>query len=146
MSVNRQLTKSLKTIVVSTGVGAGSSDTNLTAFDTLGYTGYRICVLLGALTTGQVTAIQAQHSDTNGTYLDDAGVITGHAADADAGKLLILEVWRPSKRWIQGVVKRATQNAVVTAAWAELYSPDFQPTATVDSTNISSYKTFDSPA
>jgi hypothetical protein len=53
MSMNRQLTKSVKTVVVSTGVTAGSTNANLTTVDTLGYSGYRICVLLGTLTAAR---------------------------------------------------------------------------------------------
>jgi len=147
MSLNRQLTKAVKTVVVGTGTVAGTSAVNLTTVDTLGYAGYRICVLLGALTAGQVTKLKVQEftSDTSGSYADVTGAITAAAADADAGKLLILEVYKPQMRWIRPVVVRGTQNAVITAAWVELYLPDFQPVATVDSVNISQYAGFDNP-
>jgi len=148
MSLNRQLTKAVKTVVVGTGTVAGTTGVNLTTVDTLGYAGYRICVLLGALTTNQVTSLKVQEfdTDTSGSYADVTGAVTAAAADADAGKLLILEVYKPQKRWIRPVVNRATANAVITAAWVELYLPDFQPVATVDSVNISQYKTLDNPA
>lgn len=147
MSLNRQLTKAVKTVVVGTGTVAGTTAVNLTTVDTLGYAGYRICVLLGTLTAGQVTSLKVQEfeTDTSGSYADVTGAVTAAAADADGGKLLILEVYKPQKRWIRPVVNRATQNAVITAAWVELYLPDFQPVATVDSTNISQYATFDNP-
>lgn len=145
MSLNRQLTKAVKTVVVNTGTVAGTTGINCTAVDTLGYSAYRVLVLLGTLTAGQVTSVKAQESDTNGSFADVTGAVTGNAADADGGKLLILEVYKPQKRWIQPVINRATQNAVITSALVELYIPDFQPVATVDATNISKYATFDNP-
>lgn len=149
MSLNRQLSKAVKTVVVSTGVTAGTTNANLTTVDTLGYGAYRICVLLGALTSTQVTKLKVQEydTDTSGSYADVTGAVTGAAADADAGKLLILEVYKPTKRWIRPVVVRGTANAVVTAAWVELYLPDFQPfSPAADTTNVSQYATFDNPA
>jgi hypothetical protein len=147
MSVNRQLTKSVKTVVVSTGIVAGTTSTNCTTVDTLGYSGYRVVALLGALTATQVTSLKVQEfdTDTSGSYADVTGAATGAAADGDAGKLLILEVYKPQKRWIRPVVVRGTANAVITAVLVELYLPDFQPVATVDATNISAYKTLDNP-
>jgi len=83
MSLNRQLTKSVKTVVVSTGVVAGTTNANLTTVDTLGYAGYRICVLLGALTGTQVTKLKVQEftADTSGSYADVTGAVTAAAAD-----------------------------------------------------------------
>jgi hypothetical protein len=72
-----------------------------------------------------VTKLKVQQftADTSGSYADVSGVITAAAADGDAGKLLILEVYKPQQRWIRPVVVRGTANAVVTAAWVELYLP-----------------------
>jgi len=132
----RSLNSSVKTVVLNTGTAAGTGNVNLTAVDTLGFTGLRICVLLGALTATQVTALKAQQSlDNAGTdpYADAPGAVTGNAADADGGKLLILEIYRPHKRYIKGIVTRATANAAITSAWAELFNASAEPVA-ADST------------
>ncbi len=104
--------------------------------------------MLGTLTGTQVTKLKVQEftADTAANYVDVTGAITNAAADGDAGKLLILEVYKPRQRWIRPIIVRGTANAVITAGWLELYLPDFQPVAVVDATNISAYTTLDNPA
>lgn len=147
MSLNRQISKSMQTVVVSTGVTAGTSVSTLTSVDTLGYSAYRICVLLGTLSSGQVTTLSVNEGPDNSTWTAVTGALTAAAVTAtDAGKLLILEVYKPQQRYIQPQVNRATGNAVITAAWVELYIPDFQPfSPTGDTTNVSQYLTLDNP-
>lgn len=151
MSMNRQLTKAVKTVVVNTGTVAGTTNINATTVDTFGYDAYRICALLGTLTSTQVTQLKVQEftADTAANYADVTGAITNAAADADGGKLLILEVYKPQQRWIRPVIVRGTANAVITAAWVELYQANFQPVPVGpvgDSTNVSAYKALDNPA
>ena len=101
----------------------------------------------GTLTSGQVTKLKVQEytSDSAGNYADVTGAITAAAADADAGKLLILDVYKPQQRWIRPVIVRGTQNAVIVSGIVELYQADFQPVSLTDSTNISSAVVFNSP-
>lgn len=148
MSLNRQLTKAVKTVVINTGTVAGTTNINATTVDTLGYNAYRICVLLGTLSATQVTKLKVQEftADTAANYADVTGAITNAAADTDGGKLLVLEVYKPQMRWIRPVIVRGTANAVITAGWVELHQPDFQPVSTVDTTNLSDVKILDNPA
>ncbi len=148
MSLNRQLTKAVKTVVVSTGSAAGTTNINCTTVDTAGYNAYRICVLLGTLTATQVTTVKVQEftADTAANYTDVTGAITNAAADGDGGKLMILEVYKPQQRWIRPIINRGTANAAITAAWVELHVPDFQPVSTTDTTNLSTVKILDNPA
>ncbi len=148
MSMNRQFTKACKTVVVNTGTVAGTTNINATTVDTQGFNAYRICVLLGTLTSSQVTKLKVQEftADTAANYADVTGAVTAAAADADGGKLLILDVYKPQQRWIRPVIVRGTANAVITAAWVELYLPDFQPVSLTDATTLSSAVVFDNPA
>lgn len=150
MSLNRQLTRATKTIVLSSGVAAGTSVQTLASVDTLGYDGYRFMVLLGTLSSGQVTTAAMNESADNATWTAVTGATTAGAVTAsDAGKLLILEVFKPQMRYIQPIINRATGNAVIIAAWIELYIPNFQPTIAIPlvlpDTNISQYLTMDNP-
>ena len=149
MSLNRNLTKAVVTKHVLNAVAAGTTNQTSSAVDTLGAAAVRFIADIGTLTSSQVTKLKVQESSDDGAtdaYADVTGSETAAMADADSNKLLIVDIYKPQKRWIRPVVNRATANAVITAAWVELYLPDFQPVATVDSVNISQYKTLDNPA
>lgn len=134
-------------MVVSTGVAAGSTDiTNLAGVDTFGYQGVMFLVQLGTLTATQVTSLRAQYSNDDAAtdaYADIEGSSTGNAADADGGKLLVLDIARPKKRWVKPIIKRATANAVVTSVIAILYNPSAEPVAA--SSSVSRGKALASP-
>lgn len=137
------LSKATKTLVISTGITAGSSNNNpSTTIDTLGYSAVRIMALLGTLTSTQVTSLGVNQSDDNSSW--DTGASTnktGNAGDSDAGKLLILDIYKPKKRYLQVQVNRATANAVITAIIAELWLADFMPVT--DTTSISKLTVLD---
>lgn len=146
--MNRNLSKSVKTVVVSAGISAGTSNQTLTSVDTLGYGAYRIVALLGTLTATQVTSLGVNESSDNSTWTavtsGGSAIKTANAGDGDAGKTLILEVYKPQKRYIQPQVNRATANAAITSVVVELYLPDFQPVSQDGS--VSSYVAYDNPA
>jgi hypothetical protein len=83
--------------------------------------------LLGTLTATQVTYLKAQGSDDNSTWADLASTKTGPAADADGGKLLVLDLFRPQHRYIRFVLVRGTANAVLTAMLQCQYNGQREP-------------------
>lgn len=143
----RNLFKGSKQIVVSTGVAAGSTDiTNLAGVDTFGFAGVLFLVQLGTLTATQVTSLRAQYSNDDAAtdaYADIEGSGTGNAADGDSGKLLVIDISRPKKRYVKPIIKRATANAVITSVIAILYNPAAEPVAA--SSSVSKGKTLNSP-
>lgn len=133
--VIRNLTKGVSVTTLSTGVVAGSTNvTTLAGVDMKGYTGVVFLVLLGTLTATQVTKLKAQYSNDDGStdaYSDIAGSSTAAAADADAGKFLVLDIHKPLKRYVKPVITRATANAVITTVIAIRYSAATAPPASL---------------
>lgn len=121
------LTNKVLTEIAHAPVAAGSSDvTDCKVIDMQNFEGVRFIVGFGAITAGAVTSINAKQADakssatalTNGQDLEGTKVTV---ADDGDSKLVILDVYRPAKRYVQLLIKRATQNAVVDLAIAEKY-------------------------
>lgn len=128
----RSITNGSKTIVASVGIAAGVANVPLPVIDTLGYTSVRIVALLGALTATQQTSLAVQQSLDNGAtdpFVLAPGATTPNAADADSNKLLILDVFKPHKRYLLPILNRATANAAVTSVIYELYNAQSEPVA-----------------
>ena len=125
-----QLTEEVKTQVAITATegAANTTDINGAVVDCAGFDGLRMCVLFGAITAGAVTSIKAQQG-TNATVTDAADLVgTGvTVAVADAAKLFIIDIHGIRERYARVVVDRGTSNAVVEAAWYELYHPKELP-------------------
>lgn len=132
-----QFSKACKVIRVLNATAAGSTDiTTAAAVDTKGYEGVAFLGAFGALTATQVTSMKAQQSSDNGVadgFSDLAGTKLGPLADADGNKLLLLDVFRPQKRYVKPIINRATANAVVDGVFAILYGAREEP-ITSDST------------
>jgi hypothetical protein len=144
MAEPHNLTHNVVTSVVLREVAAGTTSTASSAVDTLGYAGVRFVAGFGTLTASQVTNLKAQHSDDNSTWADIAGTATANLADADGGKLLIVDVFKPTKRYVRASVQRGTANAVINGVIAERYRAAFGGT-TADS-SVSAQEVHNSPA
>lgn len=131
--MSSHLSHQIKTVRVQNAVAAGTTDQQSSGVDTTGADGVRFVVGFGTLTAGQVTSAKLQCSDDDGDaddYTDLANVETAALADADSNKLLILDVVRPPKKYVRLYEDRATQNAVIDFAVAELYNLRDVPTST----------------
>lgn len=96
--------------------------------DMLGYEGCLIIAAFGTLSATQVTTLQASDSATNASFVAITNAITPAMADADSGKLLVLDVYRPTKRWLCAIVNRATGNAVIDRVIMIQYNTKKAPT------------------
>lgn len=130
-----QLLEGIRITRVSNAVAAGSTDSNGTAVDMGvdgGYDGVMFIALLGTLTASQVTALHAQQSSDNGSaddFTDIEGSEVGPMADGDSNKMLVLDVYRPTKQYVRPVVDRATANAVIDGVIAIQYRGRKLPTS-----------------
>lgn len=126
---------------------AGTSAINGTVIDMLGYESIAFVAALGTLTATQVTGIKVQQSDaSDGSGMNDlAGSASGNMADADSNKLLAVEIYRPTKRYVRCVVTRGTANAVLDGIIALLYRAEITPAA-LHSTVAIAPKVLNSPA
>lgn len=150
MPSRTQLLPEISVVRALNAVAAGTTVQNGTGFDMQsdgGYDGVLFILAVGTLTATQVTALKAQQSDDNGSaddYTDLAGTLTGPLADADSNKLLVLDIFRPSKRYVRPVVNRATGNAVIDGVIAIGYRNRTPPTA--QGSNVAAAEAHVSPA
>lgn len=116
--------------VVKAAVAAGTTNiTDAAEVDMAGYDGVCFIAVLGALTAGQVTKLQAQGGATSGSHAELAGATTAAAADADSDKALAVEVFRPVHRFVKPVLVRGTANAALNAIIAIRYRGSKVPVA-----------------
>lgn len=101
---------------------AGTSDLTSEAVDTQGFHGVRFIVGFGAITSGAVTSVKVRQGALSNMSdgADLAGSAQTVADDAD-NKMFITGIHRPTDRYVDFVVDRGTQNAVVDFLIAELY-------------------------
>jgi len=100
--------------ITATEGAAATTDINGAIVDLAGYNGLQAIVTFGAITSGAVTSVKMQVGDNSA--LSDAADVTGLSvtvADDDDGKVFVLDLVKPLKRYARVVVDRATQNAVV---------------------------------
>ena len=128
------LSKQINVVRLVNATVAGSTAVNGTHVDMDGWDGVIFVCFLGTLTATQVTSLKAQNgslaNDTD--QADITGVVTGAAADGDSNKMLVLDVYRPLKRYVRPVVNRATANAVIDAVFAIQYQGDKYGNTTAD--------------
>lgn len=108
-------------------VAAGTTDLTSDAIDTAGYEGVRIIIGFGAITSGAVTSVSVQEcSSSGGTYAALEGS-KQTVADTDDDKVLVWDIQRPRLRYLNTLIDRGTQNAVVDFMVVELYHPKVMP-------------------
>jgi hypothetical protein len=126
-------------------VVAGTSALTSDIVDTAGYDGVRFILMLGTITSGAVTSSKLQQNDANTTSgMADLVGSSITIADTDDNKMVIHQIWRPQERYLQMVISRGTQNAVIDGLIVELYNPRTEP-VTQDST-VATLETYFSPA
>lgn len=122
------LTHHVKVVKVMNAVVAGTSNQDSSAVDMAGWDGVVFVCHLGTLTASQVTALEALGSDDNVSFAAyNPDQVTDDAADADSNKLLVLDLFRPSHRYIKARVERGTANAVINSVIAIQYRGDKLP-------------------
>lgn len=109
---------------------AGQAATAGSILDMAGYEGVLFIAKLGDVTDTSVVTLQAQHNDANSTSgmatLAGSATFTAGATSAD-DNLLVLEVYRPTKRYIRPLLTSATANAVKNGIIAVRYGPRCKP-------------------
>jgi hypothetical protein len=138
---------STKIIRVLNAVAAGTSVQTGAAVDLAGFEGVRFIIALGVGSASSVGQIKASQCATSGgSYADILGSLgTAFTATTDDNKLWILDIYRPTKRFVKCIVNRATGNTVIDGVIAELYGPRIKPTID-DATTVLGRKILVSPA
>lgn len=144
--INHNLSTDVKVTRVMNAVAAGTTDQNGTGVDMKGYDGVMFIASFGTLTATQVTSIHAeQGTDNSSDWEDLTSTSVGPLADDDSNQLLVLDVYRPTDRYVRCVVDRGTANAVIDGIVALQYHALAKPT-THDTSTVSSSEVHDSPA
>lgn len=109
-------------------VVAGTSTQTTDVLDMAGFDGCLIICSLGDVTSGSVLTLTAKENTANSVSSPTPVAVTGGAtaaftADASSAdnKLLIVDVVRPSYRYLFATLTRATQNAVINSIIAIQY-------------------------
>lgn len=103
--------------VTPTAGAAGTTDINGATLDMQGYLGVLVVVTMGAITSTAVTSIKMQQGAASN--LSDAADLLGTAqtiADDDDEQVFVIDLYRPTERYVRLVVDRGTANAVVASA------------------------------
>jgi hypothetical protein len=116
------VTKRLKVDGTNYNGAAGTTDLTSEPVDTAGFEGVRFVCGFGAITAGAVTSIKvrqgAQSDMSDGADLEGSGQAV---ADDQDNMIVISEIYRPQERYVDHVVDRGTQNAVVDFLIVELF-------------------------
>lgn len=138
MSMGRQaLGYGAKFLTISNGAAAGTSLVTSSTFDSANYEDVLIMAKIGTITGSGTATVQVQQGDeSNGS---DAADITGASAvatgSADSDQLVIVDVYKPMKRYITVTVTRATANSEVDGIFAVLKNARSMPVSQ-DATHV----------
>lgn len=126
------LTKNVKITRVSAAAAAGQTAVNSSILDMQGFDGVLFLVLTGDVSDTSVLTLKAEqnavNSGTGMAALSGSAAFTAGATSAD-NKILSLDVFKPSKRYLRAALTRATANAAVDGIIAIQYGAQNRPAA-----------------
>jgi hypothetical protein len=127
------LSKSIKVSVVEAAATAGTSELVTDVLDMSGYEGVMFIALTGDVTASSVLTLTAKANTANHVSVPTpvtqaaTDAFTAGATDADS-KALMVDVYKPTKRYVFASLTRADQNAVVGGIIAIQYGANNKPT------------------
>lgn len=141
-----EIVKNMKFVRVENAAAAGTSDLTTDFVDTAGYDEIIFVTLFGTITAGAVTSVKAQQSAvSDGSDAADLLSSSVTVADDDDNQMVVHSVFRPRERYVNLIIDRGTQNAVVDGCLAILCHPTKAP-VTDDATTVVGKKVLVSPA
>lgn len=124
------LSKAIKITRVMNAVAAGTGDTQTgTHVDMQGFDGVVFIAQFGTLTASAVTKLHAEQgaASDDSDMADLAGTEMSIADTKDNG-CLVLDVYRPTERYVRPLITRATANTVIDSVIAIQYGARALPT------------------
>ncbi len=113
---------------ISNSSAAAQTAVTSSVLDMAGYDGVLFLAALGDVTSGSILTLTANENTANSTSSPTPTAITGGASSgATAGatnydsKIIAVDVYRPTKRYVYVVLTRTTQDAVVDGIFAVQY-------------------------
>lgn len=134
----------ISSAVTPTEGAAAATDLEGSILDMAAHDSVLMLVRMGAITTNAVTSLRVRQSDDSamGTPEDITGSAQTIADNADE-KTFYVDLHRPTKRYVQLYIDRATQNAVISSAHYIQYNSRSGPVS-AHGTNVSG-ETFVAP-
>lgn len=126
--------------ITPTAGAAGTDDIEGTVLDMQGFQGVQMYARFGAITASAVTSVKAQQGDeSDGSDMADLEGTAQTVAVADAGEAFIIDLYKPTKRYVRLYVDRGTANAVVAEAHYVQYEPTTIPPSATTGFNQESH-------
>ena len=125
-----QLIKDAKVTLCKSTVAAGTSGIiDATVIDMLDYEGVLFIASFGAITSGAVTKLKAAALATSSptATTDDLEGSSTDVPDTADDTVVVLDIYKPTLRYIRPCVSRATQNSVLNSIIAIQYGPKKKP-------------------
>ena len=138
------LSKDVKITVVAAAATAAQTAVTSDVLDMSGYDGVMFIALTGDVTATSVLTLTAQANSANSTSSPTpvtqkaTDAFTAGASDADS-KALVVDVYRPTLRYVFAELTRTTANAVVGGIIAIQYSAANKPTTQAASVIASAF-------
>lgn len=135
--ITKELLKQLKATqaITPTAGAAAATDIEGATLDMANFEGVLVEVTFGAITANAVTGIVMQQSDDSGMAAPETLAAPAFVvADDDDGQVFLLDLFKPTKRYVRVHVDRATQNAVVAGATYYQYGARTQPKSSASET------------
>lgn len=128
------LSKETKITVVAAAATAATTAVTSDVLDMSGYDGVMFIALLGDVTSGSKLTLTAKANSANSTSSPTpitqkaTTEFTAGASDADS-KAIVVDLYRPTLRYVFAELARTTQNAVVGGIIAIQYCAKTKPTS-----------------
>jgi hypothetical protein len=135
------LIKDINVVRVQNAAAAGTTTLTSSVIDMTGYDGVVYVALLGDVTINSVLTLTAKENTINGTTGTPTSGPAATYTDADGttadNKMLVVDEYRPQKRYSYCTLARATANAAVDGIIAIQYRSTKKP-STLDASVIAS--------
>lgn len=128
------LSKDVKITVVAAAAAAAQTAVTSDVLDMSGYDGVMFVALTGDVTSGSKLTLTAKANSANSTSSPTpvtqkaTAEFTAGASDADS-KALVVDVYKPTLRYVFAELARTTQNAIVGGIIAIQYQASNKPTS-----------------
>jgi len=127
--MSKNLYLDAKVVRVMTSQAAGTTALASDSVDMQDFDAVQFIPMFGAITAGAATSVHVAQSSDDSTFVDLEGTsIT--IADDDDGKAAVIDIERPTDRYVRCEIARATENAVVDGVIALVYKCRRQPVDT----------------
>ena len=120
MARNRNFVDGSRILNANLAASAGTTDKNGDSIDTVDCESIVFVVTMGSIAATAVTSLKVQSRDSSSdSWADETGASMTIAANDD-NDVFVLELVKPLKRYVRGVVDRGIANATIVAGLAFL--------------------------